>query len=412
MTTNAGSICTLTARWLFPVERPPLQRGTVTIGGGKIIAVEPQGCRTPDMDLGNAAILPGLVNAHTHLDLTGLRGQALPGKDFTGWLREVVQHRRTRTAAQIADDVTEGLKECLACGTTLLADIASQGLSWPALLSAPLRSVVFYELLGLPETRAQQAWAAACDWLRLHPETEITRPGLSPHAPYSVRSSLFRAAANFSGSRRIPLATHLTETQGEIDLLRSHQGPFVEFLSELGVWDPHGLVSGPEDVLQLADRASCTLLAHGNYLEPCAHIPSNATIIYCPRTHHAFGHSPYPLQNFLRAGVRVALGTDSLASNPDLAILGELRFVRERFPEIPGETLLRMATLSGAEALGWDKETGSLGPGKSADLVVLPLPDKEESESHQLVLRSGSPVVATMFRGRWVESFPCQTVQS
>jgi aminodeoxyfutalosine deaminase len=402
MTIGSRLPCTLTARWLLPVEQPPLPGGTVTISGGRIIAVEPHGSRTPDIELGNAAILPGLVNAHTHLDLTGLRSKATPSQDFTGWLRDVIQHRRELTVAQTAQKVVDGLKECSASGTTLLGDISSHGLSWPALTNAPMRSVVFYELLGLPKTRAQQALAGACDWLRRHPETELCRPGLSPHAPYSLRSSLFRAAANLSQGRRIPLAIHLAETRAEIDLLRSHQGPFVEFLTELGVWDPQGLPGGTEEILQFSERADRVLLAHCNYLEPSATIPANATVVYCPRTHQAFDHATYPLQNFLRAGVRVALGTDSLASNPDLSILAELRFARERFPDIPDDLLLRMATLSGAEALGWERETGSLAPGKSADLVVVPLAGVEERDPYHLVLRSESPVAATMFRGRWV----------
>jgi cytosine/adenosine deaminase-related metal-dependent hydrolase len=406
VTTSSESTCTLTARWLFPVGQEPLQGGTVTIGGERIIAVEPTGRRAADIDFRNAAILPGFVNAHTHLDLSGLRGKTSPGNDFTGWLREVIQHRRSLTGAQIANDVEQGIEESLASGTTLLGDISGQGLSWPALAAAPLRCVVFYELLGLPKTRAQQAWASACDWLRKHRQTENTRPGLSPHAAYSVRASLFRAAGNLSGNRRIPISIHLAETKQEIDLLKSRKGPFAEFLKELDVWDPDGLVSEPGDVIQLADQASCMLMAHGNYLESCTRIPTNATIVYCPRTHFAFGHSDYPLEGFLRSGVRVALGTDSLASNPDLSIIAELRFARERFPSVPGDALLRMATLSGAEALGWDKETGSLAPGKSADLVVVPLPDTEDADPHQLVLCSGSAVGATMFRGQWRQRAP------
>jgi cytosine/adenosine deaminase-related metal-dependent hydrolase len=391
----------LTARWIFPVDQPPLERGSITISGQRIVAVEPYGSRTPDIDLGDAAILPGLVNAHTHLDLTGLRGRITPSEDFTMWLRGVIRHRQSQSGAEIAQDVEHGLKECTASGTTLLGDISSQGLSWPALENALLHSVVFYELLGLPKTRAQQTWAGVCDWLRKHPETDICRPALSPHAPYSVRSSLFRAAANLSHGRGFPLAIHLAETQAEIDLLRSHEGPFVKFLSEMGVWDPAGVVKGTQEVLELCRRADRVLLVHCNYLADTGAIPANSTVVYCPRTHQAFGHDPYPLRKFLQAGVRVALGTDSLASNPDLSILAELRFVHERYPDVPGEALLRMATLSGAEALGWETETGSLLPGKSADLVVILLQDENESDPHRLVLRSRLPPAATMFRGRW-----------
>src|SRR5205814_8406147 len=124
--------------------------------------------------------------------------------------------------------------------------------------------------------------------------------------------------------------------------------------------------------------------------------PPPSTLVYCPRTTAAFGHPPHPFREFLQRGVRVALGTDSLASNPDLDLLAEMRFVHQRHPDFPGDALLRMGTLSGAEALGWADETGSLTPGKSADLVVVPLPDID-GDPYQLLFESPQPVARTMF---------------
>src|SRR5438552_3454333 len=152
---------TLTARWIFPVELPPLERGTVTIAGERIVSVDAHGKRTADVDLGNAAVLPGLVNAHTHLDLTGLRGKVPPAQDFTQWLRRVIGHRLSRTLEQVEEDIQQGLEESAAYGTTLLGDISARGASWLVLATSPYRgrAVVFYELLGLPKARAHQAWA-------------------------------------------------------------------------------------------------------------------------------------------------------------------------------------------------------------------------------------------------------------
>src|SRR5205807_198685 len=132
---------------------------------------------------------------------------------------------------------------------------------------------------------------------------------------------------------------------------------------ELGVWAPDGLIRAPEDVLHLNAGVSPFLAIHGNYLHPNTPIPAECTLVYCPRTHAAFGHEPHPFREFLKKGVRIALGTDSLASNPDLNVLAEARFLHERYPEVPGAALLRMATLAGAEALGWGSETGSLKAG-------------------------------------------------
>ena len=145
------------------------------------------------------------------------------------------------------------------------------------------------------------------------------------------------------------------------------------------------------------------LLIHGNYLPPDFPFRPNHTVVYCPRTHAAFQHPPHPFREFLKRGVRVCLGTDSLASNPDLDILAEARFVRERYPDFPGDTLLKMITLSGAEALGWANEAGSLEPGKSADFVTVPLPDRDSADPHALLFAIDGPAGGrrTLFRGVW-----------
>jgi aminodeoxyfutalosine deaminase len=387
---------TLTARWVFPVDRAPLERGIVVIAGDKIVAVEPHGRLTPDLDLGDAGVLPGLVNAHTHLDLSGMRGLAPPTPHFTDWLKQVIAYRRLRTPEQVQDDIRTGLAECLRFGTTLLGDISGDGGSWDALTDAPLRAVVFREVLGLSKDRAEGAWERLDRWLASRTGTPTCRPGASPHAPYSVRSSLFFAAA----TRGVPVAVHLAETAAEQELLLLRRGPFVPFLRDLGVWDSEGLAPDADHVLRLLNGLSPTLIVHGNFLSPAAAMPANASIVYCPRTHAAFSHPPHPFRDFLARGVRVAVGTDSLASNPDLDVLAEIRFLHRLYPDVAGAVLLRMATLSGAEALGWADETGSLAPGKSADLVVVPLPDRDD-EPHRLLLGSDLPVRRVLFRGDW-----------
>ena len=394
---------TLTARWVFPVSGPPLLRGWVTVSGDRVAAVGPHGRRAPDVDLGNAAVLPGLVNAHTHLDLSGMRGLAPPTPDFTGWLRQVITHRRGRSPEQVQADVRAGLMECLRHGTTLLADIASGGASWDTLAGGPLRSLVFFEMIGLSLDRADRAAAAAGDWLNDHRPLPTCRPGLSPHAPYSVSPYLLRRATDLAGRFRTPLACHLAETREEFDLLAWRSGPFIAFLQELGVWAQGPLAKHPcETIRAFNKRRVPKLFVHCNHLSPKgAAIPQSGTVVYCPRTHAAFGHPPHPFRDFLARGVRVALGTDSLASNPDLDLLAEARFLHARYPDVPGSTVLRLATLSGAEALGWQDETGSLEPGKSADLVAVQLPDEDRPDPHDLVLESNRPVARVLWRGRW-----------
>jgi aminodeoxyfutalosine deaminase len=232
-----------------------------------------------------------------------------------------------------------------------------------------------------------------------HPATPNCRPGVSPHAPYSVRSSLFFAAATTG----FPAAVHLAETAAEQELLVLRRGPFVRFLQDLDAWAPDGLAEDLGHVLRLLNGRSPTLLIHCNFLPPDDPIPANASVVYCPRTHAAFGHPSHPFREFLKYGIRVALGTDSLASNSDLDLLAEMRLLHARYPDVPGDVILRMGTLSGAEALGWGDETGSLTPGKSADLVVLPLSASAATDPYWLVLESDLQVSKVLYRGRWVE---------
>jgi cytosine/adenosine deaminase-related metal-dependent hydrolase len=401
MTDFGSGPWTLTARWVLPVGREPLAGGSVTVAGDRILAVEAHDQRTPDIDLGNMAVLPGLVNAHTHLDLSCLPAPIPFTGDFTAWLRAVIEHRRSLSVEQVQATTATGLAESLRHGVTLLADISAQGASWPLLAKAPVRAVVFHELLGLTRVRAGQSWAAALAWLHACPSAPTCRPGLSPHAPYSVRNSLFRAAAGLAAERRLPLMIHLAETLAERELLETHSGPFVPFLDRLGVWDADGLVRDLDEIVRLNDSVPRVLYAHGNYLGSGMPLKENSTVVYCPRTHAHFRHPSHHFRALQDRGVRVALGTDSRASNPDLDVLAEARFLHRLHPEVPGAILLHMATLAGAEALGWADETGSLTPGKSADLIVVPLPDHDEPDPHRLVLASDQPVQRVLWRGRW-----------
>jgi cytosine/adenosine deaminase-related metal-dependent hydrolase len=391
----------LTARWVFPVDAPPLERGVVTIAGDRIAAVELHGTRAADYDLGNAAILPGLVNAHTHLDLSGARGRCSPTQEFTNWLLAVIGYRAGITLDQADADIRAGLEESVRYGTTLLGDIAVGGESWNAINDAPVRAIVYRELIGLPHARALRALSTARDWLKSHLPTATCRPGWSPHAPYSASEFIYLNAAEGYGRHQAAVATHLAETSAEEELLREHKGPFVPFLTQLGVWTPEELISSWRQAVDLCATANPLAIVHANYLPSDVRLPPGVTIVYCPRTHAAFGHPTHPFREFLARGVRVALGTDGLASNPDLDVLAEARFVHAKHPDVAGGVLLRMITLSGAEALGWADETGSLTPGKSADLIVLPLPNEESNDPYQLVLESTTAVRGVLFRGKW-----------
>jgi cytosine/adenosine deaminase-related metal-dependent hydrolase len=396
---------TVTARYVFPVAGPPLAGGLLTFDGDRIVAVEPAGTRPPDEDFGNAAILPGLVNAHTHLDLSGARG-LIPPTDpdhFTDWLRGVIAYRRGRTAEQVQQDIRDGLNEVLRCGTTLVGDITSGGASWDAVSNADLRGAIFWEIIGLTFRRSQDAYFSAFAWLEDHANTILCRTAISPHSTYTVRKWLFSGAVEGMSRAIRPFAIHLAESMVENELLVNRQGTLKAFLEEVGAYDAEGLIDSFSECLNRSKGTHPQVYIHCNYLPADTPFLPNQSIVYCPRTHAAFGHPSHPFREFLARGVRVCLGTDSLASNPDLDILAEARFVRSRYPDFPGDQLLKMITLSGAEALGWADECGSLEVGKSADFVVVPLPNRDEADPYDLFLKDDSAPASrrTMFRGEW-----------
>ncbi len=381
---------TLTARWVLTAAGPPLAHGTVTVAAGVVTRVDAAGVVAPTLDLGAAAILPGFVNAHTHLDLSGAAGLTPPdpAEPFPAWLARVIAFRRSRTPDEVAADVRRGVDELVRTGTTTVGDISADGGSLPVLAAdGRVRAVVFRELIGVAPARAGAALAAARDWLGASPRTGRVRAGLSPHAPYSAGRDLVQGAAALAHEFGVPVCMHVAESTVEGELLARHAGPFVAFLESVGAWHPASLAANYDEVLTDLSAAPRVLVAHGNFL---ADPPAGATVVYCPRTHAAFGHPPHPVTDSLARGGRVCLGTDSLASNPDLDLLAEARFLFTARPDIPGETLLALLTKSGAEALGLADECGTLEPGKAADLVAVPV-DATDPDPYRAVFGRATP---------------------
>ncbi len=396
MTTDTTA--TFRARWVFPVESSPLKDGVVRVVSGRIASLGPYHSGETATNLGNVALLPGLINAHTHLEFSLLK-QPLgrPGMPFAQWIGEVVSFRRGLAAegtdlSSYARQATDaGLRESSAAGVAGIGEIATS--LWPAESFESCRAIqgtVFLELLGLAPERIEPLLAAAVQHVNGHKESTFRR-GLSPHAPYTVHPDLLRKVCDLSSQKKIPLAMHLAESFEELELLRSHSGPLVERLKELGAWYPGSLPRGirPLDYLEMLSTAHQTLVIHGNFLncEEMAFLGARRekmTLVYCPRTQAYFPHGPYPLTELFAAGVRVAVGTDSRASNPDLSVLSELRHIAKHHPGVPPDEILKMGTLHAAEALGLADQVGSLSPGKSAAFAVVPL-SEVDGEPYELL---------------------------
>jgi cytosine/adenosine deaminase-related metal-dependent hydrolase len=383
---------TYRAKWVFPVDQPAIENGTVTVRNGRIAAVGKQTGVAQVRDLGNVVLLPGLINAHTHLEFSLQErplGQA--GMSFADWIARVVRHQREHNKSLMVETdgiqrfrrraAQAGLAELRAAGVVALGDIATFG--WPReCFPAPgINSTIFLELIGLdPDKHDFLLKTARSFVLHVHDMAGDVRPGISPHAPYSVSPQLVQSVCQLSATERFPVAMHLAESREELELLANHGGRMVEMLQGINAWHPEAipLNSTPRDYLQWLATAHRALVIHGNYLsrgeiEFVGQHRERMSIVYCPRTHGYFGHEPYPLAEMLAANVRVALGTDSRASNPDLRLWEELKHVAQKHPGVNPEDIIRMGTLAAAEALGIDHDYGSITPGKVARLAMAPL---------------------------------------
>lgn len=395
----------LRARWLFPVDRPPLADGVLTIAGERIVAVGENLSGRPPVDLGDVALLPGLVNAHTHLEFSDLAAPlGRPGMSLPEWIRAVLASRAAQNDPQAA--IRRGLAESLAAGTTALGDIVTS--AWPRPEQPAGCVTLFRELIGLSAERIPPLLSVAREHLTACPAGGEISAGLSPHAPYTVHPELLGQAVVLAREFGCPVAMHLAESREELELLTGGGGPFAELLRERGVWQP-GLFGGRRivELLQILSSAPRALVIHGNYLadEDIALLAAAAermSVVYCPRTHAYFAHDRYPLARLLAAGVPVALGSDSRASNPDLSLLAEMRFAAQCHSEVSPARILAAATAGGACALGLGRGVGTLSPGKLANMTVVPAAVCSANEPHEALFIDNEPAAQTWIRGRRV----------
>ncbi len=375
----------LCAAHVFPMAGRPLMDGAVACRGGRIVGVGSRADlrkNNPDarvFDLGDSVILPGLVNAHTHLELSHMRPGANPGHLADWILTQVLPQAsqlREATAQTIGDVIQSGAAQCLGFGVTSVGDISRQcPQSRPVLKDGPLRVVSYGEVQAMAKRRGllDERFAAATD---LSCESPWLRVGVTPHAPYTVEEPGYARCLEFAKAHRRPLATHLAETPDESALLSAHNGPFRRLWDAVDGWDQEvpkyegGPIRLARD-LGLLDYP--TLLAHVNYcdddeLEILS--AGKASVVYCPRTHAYFGHSPHRWREMLERGINVAVGTDSRGSSPDLNLVDDLRLLHRIAPETPVIQLWEMATIRAARAIGWAGEVGSMEPGKRADFTI------------------------------------------
>lgn len=372
---------------------------TVWIANGRLQGTE-AGCATGAIDLGRVALIPGLVNAHTHLEFSLLPQPIPTAGRFTDWIRSVVSYRREHPT-ETGRAIRQGVAESIRSGTTLVGDIATTGWVGGDYQAAGFQGVVFQELLGLGDERvAMQCDLAHSIVAELGPDQQI-KYGLSPHAPYSVHPRLLDAAVDIAGKASRPVAMHLAETPAEMELLAHGTGEFYEMLTSFGIWRD-GLFGGKRaaDYLRRLAESPRALVVHGNYLDQgdLEFLAANPqmTLVYCPRTHAAFGHRDHPWRRLLALGGAVAIGTDSRASNPDLSLFAELQFLAAQNPDVSHLELLTLGSQAGRRAL-----LGDSAPTGQADFCVVAGDGSTDLDPARNLFAAGNRVIGTMINGRW-----------
>jgi cytosine/adenosine deaminase-related metal-dependent hydrolase len=356
------------------------------------------------VDLGDAVILPGLINAHTHLELSLCTAEARPPDEtFADWILSMRQ--RSAGAEDFESAAHAGISQCLKFGVTCVGDISQHATTTRAALAAsPLRAVSFGEVLGLGlrRSRFDELFPRAIDSAYA---SDRLRIGISPHAPYTVDLPGYQQCVRVADERSMPIMTHLAENPQENDFLTSKSGLFRDLWERIGSWTPGvktfaGSPIAMAKSVGLLDRP--TILAHVNYCDEAdlaLLAAGRASVAFCPRTHRYFGHPPHRWREMMARGINVCIGTDSCASSPDLNLLDDLRLLHEIAPDISASTLFQMSTRHAARALSCDEEIGSIAPGKKADFAAFAIRGNNPLD---YVLESYGPPIGVWIDGRRV----------
>jgi 5-methylthioadenosine/S-adenosylhomocysteine deaminase len=370
------------AAWVLPISGEPIRDGAVLVEGDRIAwvgtrAAMPAAPQARVVELGDALLTPGLVNAHTHLDLTVLRG-LLHGESFFSWIRSVVAARDELTPDETLDSARAGILEGLLAGVTTFADTAPGPAGFDAMRDMAVRGIAYLEVFGPDPAQCDAALADLRNRVAaLRPgETPLVRVGVSPHAPYSVSDALYAATADFARREGLPLATHVAESDAELSFVAAGTGPFAELLGKRRIAvAPRGRT--PVAMLERAGvLAANALLIHCVCCDAgdvAAIARSGAAVVTCPNSNRYFEHGAAPAREFVAAGVRLGVGSDSMASNTRMDLLAEARAAMGEAAAGRREQW-ELATIGGARALGLGDAIGTLEPGKQADLAAFAIP--------------------------------------
>jgi cytosine/adenosine deaminase-related metal-dependent hydrolase len=393
------------ARIVVTMCGTPIENGAVAVSGNRIVDVG----RFDDVkarnagnavDLGEKALLPGLINAHCHLDYTCLRGKIPPQKSFTDWIRAISSEKSELSTKDYVASINDGFEEAKRFGTTTIANLTA----FPELIAQiqpSIRTWWFAELIDIraPE-RADKLVDAAIEALKQNSDW-----GLAPHALFTASKNLFRRCEEIAQLEHILLTTHLAESREEMEMFRDASGPLYEFIKNIGrpIDDcgnetPLGLFVGAPG----GRAVPHWIVAHLNELtetdfELLERSNSKFHVVHCPRSHNYFGHSPFAFDRLRSLGFNICLGTDSLASNETLSVFDEMRVFQKNFPQISPEEIFRMVTVNPARALLQEASLGQIQPGFGADLIAVPC--STSTNIFEQILAFDAPVSWAMANG-------------
>lgn len=369
------------ARRIFQPDGPLLGDGAVVCREGRITAVEPweeaRGKRGKVEDLGDALLLPGLINVHTHLRLTHLKGKIAPTKNFVGWLAKIALRSKLARRTTLQRSIAAGARELLEGGCTTAVELDVDGLSTETLKDSPLRIIFAHECISLDPSRAETIASRMMKHIAQQSSAPLRRRhGLAPHAPYSVSRELWEELARRVGQTAglpIFLTVHLSESSDEVEMFEQGRGKMVKWLKLFRAlprgWQPPSC-SPVAFLEQTGILATPGIAAHcgcANDADAAILARHGWTVAFCPGTHEYFRRPPYPLERFRRAGVPVCVATDSAASNTGLGMMEEMRRLARMFPVLTADDIIAAATTIPARAIGWGDDSGRIAPGFCAD---------------------------------------------
>lgn len=399
----------LRARIIITMDGPPIENGAVLIEDEQIVAVglaNEIGGSEPVHDLGDVALMPGLINAHTHLDYTMLRGAILSQPSFSAWVRRINAIKRTMDEEDCLASIARGFEECLRWGTTSVCTIESFPELMPRMPDPPIRTWWFYEMIDVRHRITTDDVVAGALSFFQHRAGSLASFGLSPHAPFTASLDLYRLANDCAQSFSMPLTTHVAESDEEFEMFTAARGPLYDMLH--GMRRPMSDCGHGTPFAQLWNAGVINaqwLLAHMNFLDESDFSllaglsrGNKPTVVHCPGTHHYFGRGPFAWRRLAELGVNLCVGTDSLASTDSLSLLAELRRLQRHEPSLSGEQLLRTVTRHPARALRREAQLGKIAPGALADLIAVPV-SGSMAQVHEEIVGFDRPIPWLMIDG-------------